>query len=98
MSIGGDLSRTLLELYAYMSGRLLTANMEQSDPPLAEVSKLLSTLLEGWMGLSQFVPPRAEAPVPVAARKPRYGYGSAGSTEDEVNEYQGRGSMVAVSC
>ena len=45
---GGELSRNLAALYTYMQTRLLEANTQQVDPPLAEVEKLLSTLLEGW--------------------------------------------------
>jgi flagellar secretion chaperone FliS len=45
---GGDLSKNLAELYAYAEKLLIQANREQSDPPLAEVERLLSTLLEGW--------------------------------------------------
>jgi flagellar protein FliS len=45
---GGDLSRALVELYVYMQKRLLEANAEQSDGPLAEVERLLSTLAEAW--------------------------------------------------
>jgi len=47
--VGGDFSRNLAELYVYMTRRLIEANFRQSDEPLAEVSKLLSTLLDGWM-------------------------------------------------
>jgi flagellar protein FliS len=45
---GGDLSRNLARLYTYIQTRLLEANVKQLEPPLAEVEKLLSTLLEGW--------------------------------------------------
>jgi flagellar secretion chaperone FliS len=45
---GGDLSRRLAALYEYMQSRLLEANMQQSDAPLAEVLSLLSTLSEAW--------------------------------------------------
>ena len=38
----------LIELYDYMQRRLLRANLEQADGPLAEVSRLLSTMLEAW--------------------------------------------------
>src|SRR5271166_1376101 len=38
---GGDLSRTLHALYDYMTRRLVEAHCRQSDPPMAEVSKLL---------------------------------------------------------
>jgi flagellar protein FliS len=48
-AVGGDFSRNLAELYAYMTRRLIEANFRQSDEPMAEVSKLLSTLLDGWM-------------------------------------------------
>lgn len=49
---GGSLSRTLVELYDYMQRRLLQANAEQSEPPLAEVSRLLSELREAWKSAS----------------------------------------------
>ena len=45
---GGELSRNLGGLYAYIQSRLLEANAQQIEPPLEEVEKLLSTLLEGW--------------------------------------------------
>ena len=47
-SQGGEISRSLAELYAYMQAQLIEANAQQIDPPLAEVEKLLSTLLEAW--------------------------------------------------
>ena len=45
---GSELSRNLAELYAYVQKLLIQANTEQSDLPLAEAERLLSTLLEGW--------------------------------------------------
>ena len=45
---GGDLSRNLAGLYAYMQTRLMEANSSQSDAPLQEVERLLATLQEGW--------------------------------------------------
>ena len=45
---GGDLSRNLASLYAYMQTRLMEANSQQADGPLKEVEGLLTTLLEGW--------------------------------------------------
>src|SRR5579864_3146548 len=45
---GGELSKNLAELYAYAEKLLIQANREQSDPPLAEAERLLSTLLEAW--------------------------------------------------
>jgi flagellar protein FliS len=45
---GGDISRKLAELYAYMQQRLLEANAKQIDAPLAEVESLLATLGQAW--------------------------------------------------
>jgi flagellar protein FliS len=42
----------LQSLYLYMQGRLLEANLQQSDQPLAEVLGLLSTLSEAWSGVA----------------------------------------------
>jgi flagellar protein FliS len=42
------LARNLTELYDFMQRRLLTANLDQSDAPLAEVVGLLENLSEGW--------------------------------------------------
>ena len=45
---GGEVARNLAELYVYMVQRLTEGNIQQTDPPLAEVESLLQTLLEGW--------------------------------------------------
>jgi flagellar protein FliS len=52
-----EISRPLGELYAYMQTRLLEANAQQIDAPLAEVEQLLSTLLEGWLAAAPAAPP-----------------------------------------
>ena len=65
-SAGGDLSRTLLELYDYMQRRLLEANLRQNGPLLAEVSALLATLLEGWLNCKSPARPWAELPGPIS--------------------------------
>ena len=44
----GEIGDRLLALYDYMLGRLTEANIQQEDRPLAEVSRLLTTLQEGW--------------------------------------------------
>lgn len=49
--VGGELSRTLAELYDYMQRRLIQANLEQADEPIEEVYRLLGTLLEAWESL-----------------------------------------------
>lgn len=43
-----EVSRSLAELYDYMQRRLLAAQFEQADAPLAEVLQLLQTLGEAW--------------------------------------------------
>jgi len=45
---GGPLSRNLVELYDYMQHLLQTANVAQTEAPLAEAQRLLETLLEAW--------------------------------------------------
>jgi flagellar protein FliS len=45
---GGEIARNLAGLYAYMSTRLIEANAQQIDAPLAEVETLLATLAEAW--------------------------------------------------
>jgi flagellar protein FliS len=50
---GGDLSRRLALLYDYMQRKLLEANIQQIDAPLAEVLGLLSTLSEAWDGIRE---------------------------------------------
>ena len=48
---GGEISQRLAQLYDYMQRRLIDANFQQADDPLAEVLGLLSTLAEGWEGI-----------------------------------------------
>ncbi len=45
---GGAISSRLAALYQYMLNRLLDANLQQADAPLAEVLGLLTTLAEAW--------------------------------------------------
>lgn len=47
---GGPISQRLAALYQYLLDRLLEANFQQKDAPLAEVLSLLSTLAEAWEG------------------------------------------------
>jgi flagellar protein FliS len=50
---GGEIAERLAALYAYMYSRLLDANLQQSDAPLAEVLSLMATLAEGWDGAQE---------------------------------------------
>jgi len=48
-----ELSERLLALYDYMQARLIEANMEQKDEPLAVVDSLLRTLQEAWSHIEE---------------------------------------------
>jgi len=50
-TLGAAVSRQLEELYVYITNRLIEANRKQIDEPLAEVERLLATLLEAWSSL-----------------------------------------------
>jgi flagellar protein FliS len=50
---GGELVTRLTGLYAYMQQRLIEANLQQTDAPLAEVEQLLATLGEAWQSIQQ---------------------------------------------
>lgn len=56
---GGKLASGLRDLYDYMQRRLTQANIEQSDPPLADVRSLISTLSDAW---NQINPPELHSP------------------------------------
>jgi flagellar protein FliS len=49
---GGEIAKSLASLYAYVTQRLIDANVQQSEAPLEEVEGLLGTLLEGWSSIS----------------------------------------------
>ena len=61
---GGELATRLIALYEYMQRRLTEANVEQRDPPLEEVGRLLETLLEAWQ--------KCVAPVEAVPSAPHY--------------------------
>jgi len=53
---GGEIAGRLAQLYDYLLGRLLEANIQQSDQPLVEVLAILATLSEGWQGIRTAAP------------------------------------------
>ena len=61
-----DLSARLAGLYAHMQQRLIDANVQQADAPLAEVRALLSTLSEAWLGVKSSQPVKAADYEPVS--------------------------------
>ncbi len=48
---GGEVSRQLAELYAYVGQRLLDANAEQAVKPLEDAGAVLAILADAWNGL-----------------------------------------------
>ena len=74
---GGDTAARLDELYSYCTSRLLTANLEKTDLPLAEVLGLLATLSEAWTQIAAIESPREiDLPSPAV-----YAANAAGSAE-----------------
>ena len=73
---GGELSAKLAELYAYTQTLLIQANVNQSDPPLAEAERLLSTLLDGWQAC---LPPETQANKSGASTEPSTPHEPVGS-------------------
>jgi flagellar protein FliS len=66
----GELSKNLAELYAYAEKLLIQANSEQSDPPLAEAERLLSTLLDAWQGCAPMEQQAGENKASVGDNRP----------------------------
>jgi flagellar secretion chaperone FliS len=58
----GELAERLAALYDYMQRRLIEANFQQTDAPMAETAALLTTLAEAWNQIS--VQPTEDAPSP----------------------------------
>ncbi len=53
MSVGGEVAQNLKDLYDYMEGRLLSANLDDSAPALEEVSSLLGEIAQGWNAMPE---------------------------------------------
>jgi flagellar protein FliS len=49
---GGQIAQRLNTPYDYMLQRLTEANVQMSDPLLAEVDALLATLEDAWLGIA----------------------------------------------
>lgn len=48
---GGEIALRLAALYDYMQRKLIEANFQQREEPLAEVLRLMRTLADGWEGI-----------------------------------------------
>ena len=53
MDSGGELASQLDELYGFVHERLVDALVRQDITPLDEARRVLSTLREGWLGISR---------------------------------------------
>ena len=62
MEAGGELSTSLDQLYSFVTLRLTEASSAQDVAPLDEAVRVLSTLREGWIGISSST---ASRPQPV---------------------------------
>ena len=65
LTAGGETADRLYGLYQYSLSRLLEANLQKQEAPIAEVIGLLHTLLEGWAQID-----RTPAPVPATMPSP----------------------------
>jgi flagellar protein FliS len=63
LEAGGEFAQRLRSLYRYCLVRLLDANMQQADEPLAEVLGLVATLSEGWQSIAKTEPIPEKMPV-----------------------------------
>jgi flagellar secretion chaperone FliS len=86
---GGEVSRNLARLYAYIRALLVRANSEQREEPLVEAERLLNTVLEGWMACQ--TPERTTQSPQAQPGAPPEGYRCAESLES----YR---SAVALEC
>lgn len=77
-----ELSARLKGLYFYMQQRLLDANLQQADAPLAEVLGLLNTLLEAWSGAAAQMASKAASRTEASADPWR-----AAGAESRVSNY-----------
>ncbi len=59
---GGDVARSLQVLYAYLGGRLVTANVTKTPEPVREVERLLRELLGAWEQVARGVPETERTP------------------------------------
>lgn len=61
---GGDLARTLRQVYAFVAGRLVQAQAEQLEQPLLEAADVLRPLRDAWKELD--LSRSAEPPLPLS--------------------------------
>ena len=75
LNVGGDLAKNLSDLYAYMTQRLLQANLNNDLAALEEVSRLLEQLGSAWATLAA-TPAAAKPDSAQPTRSAAISYGS----------------------
>ncbi|MEN3292002.1 MAG: flagellar secretion chaperone FliS [Burkholderiales bacterium] len=66
-NVGGEIAQNLDSLYAYMSNRLMIANLENNAEIIEEVQHLLQGLKSAWEAINPAAPQQpAEQPRPAA--------------------------------
>ena len=50
---GGEIATQLLDLYGFVTSRLIEANLNASIQAIDEATSVLETLLEGWQQIAQ---------------------------------------------
>ena len=64
LSVGGEMARNLSDLYAYMTQRLVQANLRNERSALEEVARLLEQLGTAWASLPAPAAAAAKSDVP----------------------------------
>ena len=88
---GGEVSQNLQRLYGYMQRQLIHGHAKQLAEPIAEVSSLLTTLLEGWRGAARSV--TAQSSSSNATDSMKQPTQPAGATSTSVDSGYGGGYM-----
>ncbi|MDI1299332.1 flagellar export chaperone FliS [Methylotenera sp.] len=65
---GGEIAVSLDALYAYMSKRLMTANIQNKPELIHEVIKLLTDLKGAWEAIDQLKTPTTEMPMATSSQ------------------------------
>lgn len=89
-----ELAAQLHDLYGYMQQRLLDANAQQSDAPLAEVASLLTTLAEAWSDVAA----NPEVAAQVNAAREAEARSAAESAREAILPASGGGSAGSSAC
>lgn len=70
---GGSIAAGLDELYAYMSRRLIEANLHSDVAVMEEIAGLLRELKQSWEAIAEAAPATTPAPTPTPAAAPAAG-------------------------